>query len=323
MAERDTPLFVPVQEELPLLYRRDHESWRQIGEFFAPFNQQLRGFLLALEELGTWLSPAAIRTIPPGLRERVGSPGAPKADRVADDAETEREIVRRRDEVLDELASWFDLEFGPKSLWSLPDDLDRARRVVEAKAHYLRVLPRLVRTRATPAGFLETFCLTFRLDPTSGEECPVLLEHFAFRSPDAPPATHPEPAPTIGIVCRGDGREPVDDGMAYRVTLLLAPQPQFETWEGWSEMLAWVERNAPAHLLVDVRMVSRGFWAELHETWLPDPDDLAGLLRAVASNVAAPDGWRTREDGADPVGGPRELGVARLAREDSTQGGAT
>ena len=298
-----TSLFTPLEEELPAVYRRDPESWEQIRTYFRPFNVLCREFVLSLQELPAWMSPAAIDVTPPGSWD------ADATERVA-----------RQSAVLDEVASWFDFAFEPTSVWRLPDDPVAARRLLEDKAATLRALPRLMRTRSTAPGFLELFCATFRLDPASKEECPVLIEYCAHRAPggpEIPVAGEPDcPSEDTGddsdaedrIVCDDPEGFLRDDGIAWRVSMLLPPVEAFTHWDGLREVQEWIERNAPAHLWIDIHRVTASFWPELVDDVLPGGASREQVLAMVRANVTEAESLHA--DGND------ELNVGRLRGRD-------
>lgn len=308
-------LYVPVEEELPAVYRRDAESWEQIRTFFRPFNVLSRRFLLALEELPAWLSPAAPDVVPPGTW--------------GDDP---REQFERQNEVLDEIASWFDFAFEPAALWELPTDHGAAGAVLRDKARTLRALPRLMRSRATAPGFLELFCACFRLDPRAEGECPVLLEYGAYRPADGRPSAQAGDAKVdcstdagdpgeLGddgderIVCDGDDPPIRDDGYAWRVSMLLPPVEYFGTWDGLRAVHGWIDREAPAHLWIDVHRVTGSFWTELVREVLPSGASRETILRLVRERVTDDEAVGV-DDPDRPPAGAGQLNVGRLAGRD-------
>ncbi|QDU68930.1 hypothetical protein [Engelhardtia mirabilis] len=295
------PLYTPLEEALPAVYRRDAYSFEQIRTYFRPLNVVCRQFVLALDELPAWLSPAATQVTPPGTW-----------------GGTEAERIERQSEVLDEVAAWFDFSFEPESVWRLTEDPSECRALLEAKSRALRALPRLMRTRGTARGFLELFCTAFRLDPRSPDECPVLLEYCAHR----PDAVEPSKgAPDPGCQPAGDDDEEAeprilcddrvdfltDDGIAWRATLLLPPVSTFRTHDGSRDAREWIERNAPAHLWIDLHRVSASFWPELIETVLPSGASRTEVLALVRTRVTADEALHT--------GGDDQLDAGRLPSE--------
>ncbi len=272
---------------MPAVYRRDAASWEQIQAYFRPFNTLCRQFALSIHDLPAWLSPAAPEVNPPGSW-------------IASNAD----VLTRQSEVLDEVASWFDFEFEPVSLWTLGERsgeaawLESARGIVRDKSRTLRALPRLMRGRATPPGLLELFCAAFRLRPDSEDECPLLFEHWANRPTllhaggggvEAEPANDQaddEDPRGPAIRCDVGRSQARDDGYAWRASLLLPPVPIFSSWDRLSEAEDWIERNSPAHAWIDVHPVTPTGWKSLvHEALPAGLSDIHEILAMVERSV--------------------------------------
>lgn len=179
------------------------------------------------------------------------------------DAEVDAVYARYR-ALADELAAWFGTRF-PGS-WERRDDPDAE---LDRKRAFLRRAARLWRRRGTPRGFYAWLVFAFELwDP---QERPIMIEHFRYRDTDSGASA-------------GD-----EDRFAHRVSLLVRIGDRFPDLRRRRELATWIEREAPAHLLVRV-------------CWLApadprfgdfDPADAEGvrdLLRTVASYTPLEDG---------------------------------
>jgi hypothetical protein len=145
------------------------------------------------------------------------------------------EVFDRYAALYDELASWFGFTF-PES-WADPADregeLDRKRAFLTRAAH-------LWRRRGTPRGFYAWLCFYFELE-TDRAARPALIEHFAVRASAADP----------------------DEG-AYTITLLVPRGAAFASYRRRRELVRFVDRYAPAHLLTRICWVAPG---QLDELW--------------------------------------------------------
>jgi hypothetical protein len=242
------PEYRPIAEHLPAIYQEDPDSWEQVQGFLGLVDDLYRTYLGALDDLTTWLSPEARNVQPPG----VASPDNPVAAYKA---------------VFAELADWFAYAFPPS--WSTGgDDLDRQR------AFLLRVA-RLWRRRGTPGGFYTWFCFYFfGLSMPARDDLPIMLEHFKYRAAnDNSGATKPNP------------NSPKPDPSAHRVTLLVPRTAAFDDYSRRREVVQFVAREAPAHLLFRVCWVPPGYKLSLTNT--------AAVRKVLASLV----GYVTYDDG--------------------------
>ena len=131
---------------------------------------------------------------------------------------------------LEEVAGWFGFEYPP----SWPRD---GAGVAKRRAFLLKAA-RLWRRRTTPRGFLDWFCLAF--DIAAEVERPYLVEHFK-----------------IGTPVDADGNPGPDPGL--RATLFVPSTAQFLDFSRRREAQVFVERNAPAHVLMRVCWVGEDF----------------------------------------------------------------
>lgn len=132
--------------------------------------------------------------------------------------------------VYDEVATWAAFTF-PAS-WGRDTDGVTLRRAFLARA------ARLWRRRGTPRGFLDWFCLAFGIGPDAR---PYLLEHFKVPGPQVP--------------------DPELTG-----TLFVPATEQFSDYRRRHEAVEFVDRYAPAHVLLRVCWVRPDFT-------LPDPPE--------------------------------------------------
>jgi hypothetical protein len=130
---------------------------------------------------------------------------------------------------LDEAARWVGFSFPPS--WTRD-----AAGLVKRRTFLLKAA-RLWRRRGTPRGFLDWFCLAF--DITDPARRPFLIEHFK-----------------VGTPVSADG-EPGPDP-ALRATLFV-PAAGFPDYSHKREAIGFVERNAPAHVLMRVCWVGDDF----------------------------------------------------------------
>jgi hypothetical protein len=153
---------------------------------------------------------------------------------------------------LEEAARWVGFTFPP----SWPRD---GAGLAKRRAFLLRAA-RLWRRRTTPRGFLDWFCLAF--DITVVAERPFLVEHFK-----------------IGTPINEDGDPGPDPGL--RATLFVPSTDQFLDFSRRREAIGFVERNAPAHVLVRVCWVRPGFTLGP----VPGPGASAGELAKFRNHV--------------------------------------
>ena len=185
--------------------------------------------------------------------------------------------------VFDELASWFAFEF-PAS-WSE----DPARDLDRRRAFLLRAA-RLWRRRGTPQGFVDWFCFAFEVDPANR---PLLLEHFKYR-------------PAGDTSGRDEDEDPDDDRYGLRATLLVPRTDQFDDYRRRREVVEFVERWAPAHVLFAV------CWVLPDQDWRPaTPAAMATLLDELAGYTPEEDGIHLKNGNVEPIP-PNRLGQGRL-----------
>lgn len=144
--------------------------------------------------------------------------------------------------VYDEVATWAAMTFPPS--WTRDEDGVVQRRELLART------ARVWRRRGTPRGFLDWFCLCFQVAPA---DRPYLLEHFKV------PGGWPEPGLTG--------------------TLFVPSSEQFSDFRRRHEAIEFVNRYAPAHVLLRV------CWAR-PDFELADPPDPMGP-GASATEIAA------------------------------------
>ena len=187
--------------------------------------------------------------------------------------------------LFDELSRWVAFAF-PVS-WGTGDEGVTKRRAFLAKA------ARLWRRRGTPRGFLYWFCFAFGIDEAHR---PFLLEHFKAAGP-------PLPDP------------------ALRATLFVPSTTQFSDYLRRQEAIAFVERYAPAHV------VMRVCWTRPDFAPLPPPAagasqsdvnayraELRNLLCSITSFIDHENGiriWECIDEGRTID----RLGVGRLPSE--------
>ncbi len=209
----ESPLYRPIAEHLPAVYQEDIQSWDELTGYLSLVDALYRAYVAQLEDVTTWLSPAAASVQPPGLDAAGAGAG--------------RELA-----LLEELASWFG--FALPGSWLAADDeasLDALR--AKGRAFALRAA-RLFRRRGTPQGFVDWFSFAFDLDTPAVR--PVLLEHFKYRSASDTYGTAPP-----------DPDDP--DPSALRVTLLVPRTAAFDDYRRRREAAEFVRDWLPAHLL--------------------------------------------------------------------------
>jgi hypothetical protein len=246
-------------DERPPAYTPIVEHLPAVYQDDAASFAQVSGYLGLLDELlrdAVLTLDDALLWLSPEFRA-LHPPGLPA------DAPVEDVYARYRG-VADELASWFGYRF-PHS-WERRDDPDSE---LNRKRAFLWRAARLWRRRGTPRGFYVWLAFSFDLwDP---QERPVMIEHFRYRDTD------------VGASAADD------DDFAHRVTLLVPLSDRFPDLRRRRELIAWVEREAPAHLFVRVCWLARddkrltGF----------DPSDAPAvrtLLRTVATYTPLEDG---------------------------------
>lgn len=185
--------------------------------------------------------------------------------------------------LLAELASWFGFAF-PES-WRVPGD---PLAEIERRTDFVRRAARLWRRRATPQGFVDWLSFAFGLDDPAGR--PILIEHFKYR-----------PSGDTSGTTAAD-----DDPYALRLTLLVPRTAAFADYRRRREVVEFVERWAPAHLLTAV------CWVRPDAGW--DPTDLAEMRSVIESLVGftpEEDGIHLDADDVDPTP-PNRLGTGLL-----------
>jgi hypothetical protein len=249
------PLYRPAADVLPTIYQEDAGSWEQVSSYLGLADDLLRAYLAALEDLPGWLSPHARELRPPGLGAGLPAAGAPATD-------AERQLTALS-ALYAELAGWFGFAEFPRS-WRKETDpeatLDKEQAFVERAA-------RIWRERGTPRGFLAWLAFWFDLTPADV----LLLEHFKYRDDE-----------TYGKA--GDTRV---DPWAHQVTLLVSLDA-FPLHERRRELVHFVARHAPAHLLVRVCWVTA---EQLADVCPGDVDGVRKTLREVESFVKAEEGF--------------------------------
>ena len=205
------------------------------------------------------------------------------------------QVYDRYRAVADELAAWFGYRFPPS--WERRDDPDAE---LNRKRAFLWRAARLWRRRGTPRGFYSW--LVFAFDLWDPGERPIMIEHFRYRDTD-PGATADD-----------------EDLFAHRITLLVPVSDRFPDLRRRRELAAWVEREAPAHLLVRACWLAPG--DPRYTGFDPAAEaDVRTLLRTVASYTPLEDGIHLE---APPLEGRAQdsLGLATLpgpARHPDTE----
>jgi hypothetical protein len=152
----DSPIYLPLAEHLPAVYREDAESFRQVESYLGLVDELQRAYVARLDELSTWLSPDALSQWP--------------ADRSLDAGEDA--VLARYHGLFDELAGWFGFVF--------PLSWGHDAASLEQRRSFLVRAARLWRRRGTPRGFIDWFSFWFDLDLP---DRPFLVEHFKFGQP--------------------------------------------------------------------------------------------------------------------------------------------
>lgn len=276
-------LYRPVAEHLPAVYQEDEASWEQLTGYVGLFDELYRAYVAQLEDVTTWLSPAAANVQPPGLSSHAQPPeaGGAAAGALAEQA------------LLEELASWFSFAFplswSPGELEAPQDQLRRKERAFVLRA------ARIFRRRGTPQGFVDWFCFAFDIAET---DRPVLIEHFKYRPP----------GDTSGLTAA----EP--DAFGLRVTLLVPRTDAFDDYRRRREVADFVRNWLPAHLLTTV------CWVDPEEDWRPlNAAGMRSILTRLAGYTPEDDGIHFSGPAVDPTP-PNRLGQGRLpgtgVRED-------
>lgn len=224
--------YTRLAQYLPAVYADDDASFTQIDTYLGLIDELNHGYLERLEDHGLTLGPDAALRWPTDLPLDAGG-----------DALTEAYLT-----VYDEVATWASTTFPPS--WTRDEDGVAQRRDLLART------ARIWRRRGTPRGFLDWFCLYFRVAPA---DRPYLLEHF--KVPDGWPAP------------------------GLTGTLFIPSTEQFSDYRRRREAIEFVNRYAPAHVLLRV------CWAR-PDFELPDPPaapDAPGLptLDASEAQIAA------------------------------------
>lgn len=158
------------------------------------------------------------------------SPAAPSSWPPALDLDAGADAVARAyAQALDAAASWFAFAF--------PRSWPASAALLARRASVLESLARLWRERATAAGFVDFVALYFGLE---GDTRPILLEHFTVAP--RPDETVVTPLPDPGL----------------RATLFV-PSAPFARHELRREVVAFVDRYSPTHVLVRVCWVGPAF----------------------------------------------------------------
>ena len=273
-------LYRPSVEALPAVYQDDPVSYEQVTGFLSFVDDLLRAYLAALEDVTAWLGPEALGVRPPGLSSGLAAePGV---------EQEHPEVVAVR-EVFAELAGWFAFT-TPRSWEQLdPGGAPDPEATLDRQREFLLRAARIWRERGTPRGFLAWLCFWFELE--EDDEVPLLLEHFKYRDDH-----------TIGS--EGDTRE---DPFAHRVSLLV-PLGAFGTYERRREVVQFVARHAPAHLVVRVCWVAQGFEGPA----LGDEAAVRELLRTISNFVEEDDGVHLGKCPLDQAGPRDRLGQGVL-----------
>jgi hypothetical protein len=172
------------------------------------------------------------------------------------------EVYARYLALAGELADWFGFTY-PES-WSVPGDRERE---LDRKLEFCRRAARLWRRRGTPRGFYAWLCFWFELDDR--DDRPALIEHYKIRVS----ATDP------------------DEG-ARTITLLVPRGDAFERYERRRELVRFVDRHAPAHLVVRVCWIHPQDLANRY----PAPTDSAAVKRTKLRTLVETVGDYTPEE---------------------------
>jgi hypothetical protein len=273
-------LYRPAAEVLPSVYQDDAVSYEQVTGYLSFVDDLLRAYLAALEDVTAWLGPGALGVRPPGLSS--GLTAVPEADK-------DHPQVVAVGELFAELAGWFAFTM-PRSWEQLDTAGERdPEATLDRQREFLLRAARIWRERGTPRGFLAWLCFWFELDDE--DEIPILIEHFKYRDDH-----------TLGRV--GESRE---DPYAHRVSLLV-PLGPFGAHERRRELVQFVARHAPAHLVVRVCWVAEGF----EPPPLGDEAAVRQLLTTISSFVEEDDGFHLGKCPLDEAGPRDRLGQGVL-----------
>ena len=213
--------YSPIASLLPSVYQEDEHSFDQIDSFLGLVDHLHRSRAARLEEMASWLSPAATA---------FEWPADVPFDAGADP------VIAAYERLFDELAKLTAFRFP--DWWTVEVDGD-VQPDLERRRHYLTNAARLWRRRHTPRGFLAWLVLAFGIEP---DAVPFLLEHFKFGRPECEDA--PEPGPEPGL----------------RATLLVPSTDDFDNAERRRLLERFVLRYSPAHVHVRVCWVAEDFW---------------------------------------------------------------
>jgi len=213
-----SPDYLPLAYDLPAVYQADQESFDQIDSFLGLADTLLRDHLTDLAEAEQWLSPDGLRMWPPGL-----------------EADATWEQVRDA-HLADqqELAAWTGFEI-PGTWRTTTEGLTQRRT-------YLLRAARTWRRRGTPEGLVSWFRLAFG-NALQGS-VPDLVEHFRVV----------DPAPTAAADVTT--LEEMDPWL--RATLFVRGDGAMSSLTRRRQAVAFVDRYAPAHVLVRVCWVDPG-----------------------------------------------------------------
>lgn len=202
-----SPDHTRISQLLPAVYADDEVSFAQLDAYLGLLDSLDHAVVERLEDLAAAVGPDAALRWPAELPLDAGR-DAVLADRLA---------------TFEAAADWSAFVF-PAS-WSRDETgLDQRRRYLAASA-------RLWRRRGTPRGFLDWFCLAFRVEAA---DRPYLLEHFKVAD-----TTIPEPELTG--------------------TLFVPSTAQFSDYRRRREAIEFVDWYAPSHVALRVCWTRPGF----------------------------------------------------------------
>lgn len=207
-----SPDYLPLALDLPAVYQEDQASFDQIDSFLGLADALVRDHLTDLADAERWLSPDGLQMWPPGVTADSAWEGVRDAH-LADQ---------------EELARW--TGFGLPATW--PASVGGLLR----RRTYLRRAARIWRRRATPGGLVSWFRLAF--DDALQGSVPDLVEHFRVVDP-AP--TNPTESAALAQL---------DPWL--RATLFVRGDGPFSSMTRRRQAVAFVDRYAPAHVLVRV-----------------------------------------------------------------------
>lgn len=220
------PLYTPLVDDLPPIYRRDQESFDQLAGYLGLVDDLQRAYIERLDEISSWLSPHALDVWPAGLPLDAGN------DRLLADYRA----------VFDQLASWFSFVF-PGSWNDEHDGLDKKRRFLQRAA-------RLCRRRGAPNGFLDWVSFAFDIIDVHR---PLLFEHFKYGYDPASPAEPPWLRATLVIRSGDPITNPPPVGEPAEAT---NSTQQWQHFARRRELVEFVEATAPSHIHVRVCWVN-------------------------------------------------------------------